>query len=150
MDLYNEGFYTMFDYGNIYFIICALTWGFMTVSINYAQKIINPYMFICLCYLAVSIISVPYVEIDKFYINSLDFRFYLNFFFVSIGAMSFGTSVYMYSTPILGPAKASVFIFSVPFIAAITSNIFLNEAITVNIIAGGLLSLIAVYIVNKK
>ena len=64
--------------------------------------------------------------------------------------MSFGTSVYMYSTPILGPAKASVFIFLVPFIAAITANIFLNELITTNIIVGGLLSLIAVYIVNKK
>ena len=150
MDLYNEGFDAIFDYGNIYFIICALTWGFMTVSINYAQKIINPYMFICLCYLVVSIITIPYIEIDKFYINRLDFLFYLNFFFVSIGAMSFGTSVYMYYTPVLGPSKASIFIFSVPFIAMATANIFLNEPFTINIIIGGLLSLYAIYIVNKK
>jgi drug/metabolite transporter (DMT)-like permease len=150
MDLYKEGFGAIFDYGNIYFVICALTWGVMTVSINYAQKIINPYMFICLCYLVVSIISIGYIEIDKFYIATLDFRFYLNFFFVSIGAMSFGTSVYMYYTPVLGPSKASIFIFSVPFIAMATANVFLNEPFTVNIIIGGLLSLYAIYIVNKK
>ena len=150
MDLYNEGIDKIFDSGNIYFLICALTWGVMTVTINYAQKIINPYMFICLCYLLVAIISIPFININEFYVAELDFRFYLNFFFVSIGAMSFGTSIYMYNTPILGPSKASVFIFSVPFIAMATANIFLNEAFTINIIIGGLLSLYAIYIVNKK
>jgi len=150
MDIYNEGIDKIFDSGNIYFLICALTWGIMTVTINYAQKIINPYMFICLCYLLVAIITIPFIHINEFYVAELDFRFYLNFFFVSIGAMSFGTSIYMYNTPILGPSKASVFIFSVPFIAMATANIFLNEAFTINIIIGGLLSLYAIYIVNKK
>jgi len=64
--------------------------------------------------------------------------------------MSFGTSVYIYSTPILGPSKASAFIFAVPFLAIITANIFLNEIITMNTIIGGILGLIAIYIVNKK
>jgi len=150
MDLYNEGFNKIFDSGNIYFLICALTWGTMTVTINYAQKIINPYMFICLCYLFVAIMTIPFINMNEFYIAELDFKFYLNFFFVSIGAMSFGTSIYMYNTPILGPSKASVFIFSVPFIAIATANIFLNEPFTINIIIGGLLSLYAIYIVNKK
>ena len=150
MDLYNEGVEKIFDSGNIYFLVCALTWGTMTVTINYAQKIINPYMFICLCYLLVAIISSPFINIDEFYTAKLDVRFYLNFFFVSIGAMSFGTSIYMYNTPILGPSKASVFIFSVPFIAMATANIFLNESFTLNIVIGGLLSLYAIYIVNKN
>lgn len=150
MDLYNEGIDKIFDSGNIYFLICAITWGTMTVTINYAQKIINPYMFICLCYLLVAIITIPFITVTEFYTANLDFRFYLNFFFVSIGAMSFGTSIYMYNTPILGPSKASVFIFSVPFIAMATANIFLNEPFTLNIIIGGLLSLYAIYIVNKS
>ena len=81
---------------------------------------------------------------------NLDLRFYLNFLIVSLGAMSFGTSVYMYTTPKLGPIKASVFIFSVPFLALGTAYIFLNEQITLNVIIGGLFSLIAIYLVNKK
>ena len=95
-------------------------------------------------------ISIPFTDLENINLADLDFRFYLNFFFVSIGAMSFGTSIYMYSTPILGPTKASVFIFSVPFIAMGTAYIFLNEPFTVNIIIGGFLSLLAIYIVNKK
>ena len=150
MDLYSLGLNKIFDSGNIYFLVCAITWGLMTVSINYAQKVINPYMFICLCYLLVSIISSLFVDYSNFYDAELDFRFYLNFFFVSVGAMSFGTSIYMYNTPVLGPSKASVFIFSVPFIAMATANIFLDEVFTLNIVIGGLLSLYAIYIVNKS
>ena len=149
MDVFHYGFMSIFDNQNIYFLICAITWGLMTVSINYAQKIINPYLFICLCYFLTMALSMPFVNVQQIIFSELDFRFYINFFFVSIGAMSFGTSIFMYSTPILGPTKASVFIFSVPFIAALTANVFLNEMITLNIIIGGVLSLFAVYLVNK-
>ena len=117
MNLYEEGFGNMLNPNNIYFILCAITWGLMTVIVSYAQKVINPYMFIFLCYLFVTITSLPFVDGDNLNLNNLDFRFYLNFFFVSIVTMSFGTSVYIYSTPILGPTQSSVFIFSVPFVA---------------------------------
>ena len=149
MNLHKEGIVYIFNSNNIYFIICAITWGVMTVSVNYAQKRINPYIFICLCYLFTMIISIPFTNLEELNMSDLDFRFYFNFFLVSIGAMSFGTSIYIYSTPILGPAKVSVFIFSVPFIAMGTAYIVLNEPFTINIAIGGLLSLLSIYIVNK-
>ena len=149
MNLHKEGMVNILNSNNIYFIICAITWGVMTVSVNYAQKRINPYIFICLCYLFTMIISFPFTNLGELNMSDLDFRFYFNFFLVSIGAMSFGTSIYIYSTPILGPAKVSVFIFSVPFIAMGTAYIVLNEPFTINIVIGGLLSLLSIYIVNK-
>ena len=150
MDVYNYGFGIIFDSSNIYFIICALSWGVMTVLINYAQKTINPYMFISLCYLFTAIFCIPFIDISDLVNSKLDFNFYINFFFVSIGAMSFGTSVYMFYTPVLGPSKASIFIFSVPFIAMAFANIYLNEPFTLNIIIGGLISLYAIFIMNKR
>ena len=152
MDLYSVGIKGLLDPGNLYFVICAITWGIMTVNINYAQKIINPYMFICICYLFTALISLPFAfsSFHELTTVNLDFIFYLNFFFVSMGAMSFGTSVYMYYTPILGPSKASIFIFSVPFLALSLAWFFLNEPFTINIIIGGFLSLSAIYIVNRK
>ena len=56
----------------------------------------------------------------EFRIEELEYKFAkdlrdINFILVSVGAMSFATTVYMFCTPILGPVKASVFIFSVPF-----------------------------------
>lgn len=150
MNVFIDGLGIVFSSKNIYFLICAITWGVMTISITSGQKIINPYMFICLCYFITALLSIPFANFEEIIQSDFDFRFYINFFLVSIGAMSFGTSVYIYSTPILGPSKASVFIFSVPFLAMLTANIVFNEIITVNIVIGGLLSLIAIYIVNKK
>ena len=149
MNLHKEGIGSILNPNNIYFIICAITWGVMTVSINYAQRRIDPYIFICLCYLFTMIISIPFTNLGEINALDLDLRFYLNFFLVSICAMSFGTTIYMYSTPILGPTKVSVFIFSVPFIAMGTAHIVLNEPFTTNVVFGGLLSLLAIYIVNK-
>ncbi len=150
MDLYSIGLQGIFQSGNLYFILCAISWGIMTVLINYAQKIINPYIFICLCYFITMIMTLPFISPYEILNANLDLRFYINFFFVSLGAMSFGTSVYMYYTPILGPSKASIFIFSVPFLAIGLANIFLNEPFTLNIIIGGMISLLAIYIVNRK
>ena len=149
MNIFKYGFDIIFDIKNIYFLICAITWGVMTVFIDLAQKKINPYVFISLCYFFTMVISFFFTDFELIDLSSLDFRFYFNFFLVSIAAMSFGTSVYMYSTSIIGPVKASVFIFSVPFLAMGTSYFFLNEIFSLNTIIGGLISLIAIYIVNK-
>ena len=80
----------------------------------------------------------------------MDARFYLNFFMVSIASMAFGTSVYMYSAKIIGPTKSSVFIFSVPFIAAISAYLMLEEPIFLSTIVGGIMCLFSIYIVNKN
>ena len=149
MNVFKYGFDIIFDIKNIYFLICAITWGVMTVFIDLAQKKINSYIFISLCYFFTMVISLFFVDFALIDFTVLDFRFYFNFFLVSIAAMSFGTSVYMYSTSIIGPVKSSVFIFSVPFLAMGTSYIFLNEIFSLNTIIGGLISLIAIYIVNK-
>jgi len=149
MDVFKYGIQSIFDIKNIYFLICALTWGVMTVFIDLAQKKMNSYVFIGLCYFFTMILSIFFTNFNSINFSALDFRFYLNFFLVSIGAMSFGTSIYMYSTSIIGPIKASVFIFSVPFIAMGTAYFFLDEIFLLNTIIGGLISLIAIYIVNK-
>ena len=150
MNVFVEGFSNIFSINNIFFLICAITWGINTVITNYGQQKINSYQFIFYCYLFTTIISIPFTDLYNINILELDSKFYLNFFIVSVGAMSFGTSVYMYATPKLGPIKASVFIFSVPFIALITAYIFLNEPISKYTIIGGILSLVSIYIVNKK
>ena len=149
LDLFNKGINNIFSDHNIYFIFCAFTWGVMTVIINYGQKKINPLEFIFLCYFFTTLFCIPLISFSSFGVSNWDMKFYINFFFVSIGAMSFGTSIYIYATSLIGPVKSSVFIFSVPFLAMGISSLFLNELITVSTIMGGTLSLLAIYIVNK-
>ena len=149
MNIFKEGVLHIFHLNNIFFLICAVTWGINTVITNYGQKKINSYQFIFFCYLLTTIISIPFTSISEINLINLNMRFYTNFLLVSLGAMSFGTSVYLYATPRLGPIKASAFIFSVPFLALGTANIFLNEPLSYNVIIGGALSLLATYIINK-
>ena len=149
LDLFSKGILNIFSQNNIYFVFCAITWGVMTVITNFGQQKIKPLSFIFLCYLFTTLFSLFFVDFSSFGIKYWDLKFYFNFFLVSIGAMSFGTSVYMYSTSLIGPVKSSVFIFSVPFIAMGISSIFLNEVITTQTILGGILSLLAIYIINK-
>ena len=150
MNIFEEGFLHIFNINNIFFIICAITWGINTVITNYAQKNINSYKFIFYCYVGTTIISLPFIDIMQINYINLDFRFYANFLLVSLGAMSFGTSIYIYATPKLGPIKASAFIFSVPFIALGTASFFLNEPLSYNVIIGGALSLSAIYLINAN
>ena len=148
LDVHSIGVSNILKIGNIYFLICAATWGVMTVLMKYAQETMDSIVFIFLCYLTTTIIVLPFIDLEQVFIKTLDLRFYFNFFIVSIGAMSFGTSIYIYSTPKLGPVKASVFIFSVPFIALLTANVFINESITLGTIVGGFLSIMGIYIIN--
>ena len=149
MNVFTDGLGVIFHKNNIYFLICALTWGIMTVIVNYGQKKILPLQFIFYCYTLTTILAFPLTDITVIDFNSWDISFYVNFLLVSVGAMSFGTSIYMYFTSVIGPVKSSVFIFSVPFLALAISSVFLEEIINIQTIVGGFLSLIAIYVVNK-
>jgi len=151
LDVFNLGIAYLIDTKNIYFIFCSLIWGVMTVIMSYGQKEIDSLLYIMICYFCTTLISMFFISTNELIqLDIYNLNFLTNFFLVSIGAMSFGTSVYIFFTPRIGPIKSSVFIFSVPFIAMSTAYFILDEPITINIISGGLLSILAIYIVNKK
>ena len=108
----------------------------------------DSFLYIVLCYFIALFISLFFIDFNQ--INSVfDFKFYINFIVV-FSAMSIGTSIYIYASSRLGPIVVSTFIFLVPFIAMISANIFLNEKITFNIIIGGILGIISIYLINRK
>jgi drug/metabolite transporter (DMT)-like permease len=78
-----------------------------------------------------------------------DYIFWLNMIFLSIGALGFGTTIYFLASIKLGAKKASSFIFTVPITAITFAMIFLDETLTLNIIVGGFLGSLSVYIINK-
>lgn len=151
LDLFNKGISSIFIIENITFMICSLTWGVITVLMSYGQKDYDSLLYIILCYFITSIISLFGVDYNEFLqFSKYDLRFFIHFFIVSIGAMAFGTSVYTYSAIRLGPIQTSVFIFTVPFIAMTAAFFLLSEQITYQVVAGGVLAIFSVYLVNFK
>ena len=149
LDVYNTGLEAIIFDGNIYFIFCSLSWGIMTIIMSNGQKNIDSIWYITFCYLFTSFIALFFIDINGILNYSIyDSKFILNFFLVS-AAMSYGTSIYIIASYRLGPLSASSFIFSVPFIAMGTANIFLNEPLGTNVIIGGILSLISIIMINN-
>ncbi len=150
LDVFSLGT-SIFTSSNLAFVICSVTWGVITVVVSYGQKKYNSIYYIVFCYLITTLIALSNINISEIIeFSKYDLRFMIHFIIVSIGAMAFGTSVYMYSTSIIGPIETSVFIFTVPFIAIFSAFVMLNEAITYQVVIGGLLSIYAVYLVNFK
>ena len=151
LDFFTLGLSSLILSENLYFLICSVTWGTITVVMTYGQKDYDSLSYIFLCYAITSFIALFFTDFTQIItVSNYSYQFLINFFFVSIGAMCFGTSVFMYAGPRLGAVQTSVFIFTVPFIAISTANVILGEPITFNLIIGGLLAIMSVYIVNFK
>ena len=113
------------------------------------QKHIDSILYIILCYLITSLISIFYIEIENINSNLLNWEFLLHFMIVC-NAMSIGTSIYIYASDRLGAVQVSTFIFSVPFIAMFMAYFVLSEPISLNIVLGGMLSILYIYIINRR
>jgi drug/metabolite transporter (DMT)-like permease len=148
LDVFNQGSSAFLFAENQYFIFCSISWGIMTIIMAHGQKKIDSIWYIALCFLVTSFISIFFINpADILEYTKYDMRFIINFFFVC-SAMSFGTSIYIVAAYRLGPIQASTFIFSVPFIAMGTAFIFIDEPFSFNVIIGGVLSIISIYLLN--
>ena len=79
-----------------------------------------------------------------------DTLFWLNLLFFGFISTTIATSFYFYATTKMGAERASSFIFLVPISAALSSWFFLGEIIQLYTIFGGILGMLAVFIINYK
>jgi len=142
----------IFKSGNIYFLTGALIWAILSKVTSEAGSYgtsfafsLWMYLITVICYLAVGDLN----EVVNIVING-DSYFWLIMLYFGVGGVTIATSFYFFVTTRFGAEKASSFIFLVPFSAALSSFIFLGEIIYMHIIVGGILGVIAVFIINKR
>jgi len=138
--------------GNIYFLLCAVIWSVLSKFTSTSSKYGSSFAFSWWMYLMTLIFILPFNDFGK--INSLmhstELKFWGNMFFSSVITTSLATTLYFYATAKIGAEKASSFIFIVPFTAALSSFLLLGEQIKVHTVIGGILGIIAVYLINRK
>lgn len=148
LNVFSLGWGSFLFSGNYYFLFCSLSWGIMTIIMSYGQKDIDSIWYVSLCYLLTTLIALFFIDFKLLInFNYLNVKFIFNFFIVC-SAMSFGTSIYIIASYKLGPIQASSFILSVPFIAMTTAYILIDEPLKLNVLIGGLLSIISIYLIN--
>ncbi len=133
--------------GNIYFLLAALTWPIITI-ISSKQKMKSAILFSFYMFLFTTIIQLFFLRFKISNVFQFDSKFWINILILSLWGTTFATTVYFYTVNKLGGKVASSFFFIVPVSAIIFSKYFLNEPITIPLIIGGIVGLIAVYILN--
>ena len=137
--------------GNMYFICASISWGIMSVISGRSHGHVSTLSFSFWVY---TISALIYLGVtwnkDILLIFTYDWIFWVNMFFLSAGAMVFGTTVYFLATTRLGPEKASAFIFMVPVMALLFSVLLIGERLEVTTMIGGIMTMTAVYLINKS
>jgi drug/metabolite transporter (DMT)-like permease len=137
--------------GNIFFLLAALFWAVLTNLSSRVKTILSPLGFSFYLFFYTALLDFVFVlhgNVGDF--SGFDWIFWVNLFMLAVLATTYGTSVYFICAGKLGSEKTSSFIFLVPLCALAFSVIFLGEKVLWSTMAGGLLAISAVYLINKK
>lgn len=141
----------LFYSGNLYFLLAAFSWAFMSFLSKMSRSRIGSFGFSYYVYglstLFTLVLSHTTSLSQVFHHGAL---FWLNLVYLSVISTTFGTTVYFFASARLGPDRASSYIFLVPATAVLGSWIFMSEIPQTMVLLGGALAVIAVYLINRR
>ena len=141
----------MISSGNIFYILASCSWVSVTIASQKSKTHIHFLTYSFWSFLSASLFSLSFCEIESISQTiNYDSIYWLNIFLLSIVVMSFANTMYFFASSKIGAVKASSYIFVVPLTAIIFSKIILNEQVLYTTVLGGVLSVVAVYLINKK
>lgn len=142
----------IFSAGNIYFLLASVSWALLSVFTARASRYGSTVTFSAWMYgvSTIGLLAFAGIEAPLATLSRADGIFWFNLFFSATITTSLATTFYFVATSRLGASQASSFIFMVPFSAALGSWMFLGEVPQWHTVAGGVLGIGAVYILNKK
>jgi len=138
---------------NIYFLLCAIIWAGVTMLSQYSHKYIHPIHYSFIISLIATIVSFLYALYNDANFSSVfeqDINFWIALIYLSVFGQTVATTIYFMVSGKLGSEETSSYMFLVPIFALIIAWLVLDEPMQTHIIIGGMISLIAVYFINKK
>ena len=150
---YKEGSFSFDTYGFLLALLGAILWGFYSVFIKRASKDCSDtiiltrrtFFYGMIVLIPISLILGFDVQVKDF--SSLDVL--LNILYLGLGASAICFAVWNYAIKALGALVSGVYIYLVPAITVVFSYFFLNEGLTLNMIAGTVLVIIGLVISEK-
>lgn len=151
MRLWEMDLELMIRSGNLFYILASLSWVSVTIASQKSKQYVHflPYSF--WSFLIAAFFSLLFCNAESIlYVINYDWVYWVNILLLSVVVMSFANTMYFFASSKIGAVKASSFIFVVPLAAILFSVIILDEEVLSSTIIGGSLSVIAVYLINKK
>jgi len=142
----------IFASGNLFFVLAALTWAFLTLASQRGTQFADFMTFSALMYLWASILSYVFAfDLNPFSsISNYPNVYWHHMLFLSVIVVSIATSVFFLANQKIGPSRSSSFIFVVPVTAMGLSVWYFGETIPLSVAIGGALALSAVYLINTS
>jgi len=140
-----------FNGGEFYFILCAMTWAGVTLLAQHSHAHIHAihYSFFIAGFATLILFFVTlYQDINMVFRQ--DVSFWIALLYLGVLGQTVATTIYFVASRKLGSSKASSFMFLVPVFALLVSYVVLDEFIKLHIVVGGFISLISVYLINKR
>ncbi len=138
--------------GNLFFILSTVVWAILSRITAMSHRYGSPLAFSLWMYLFCIVILAFFIDFQAISVILLsgDLKFWSNMLFNGVVNTGMATTFFFYATAKMGAEKTSSFIYIVPFAAAISSFITIGEVIHWNTIAGGLLGIAAVWVINRN
>ena len=142
---------TFFSKGNTFYILASLIWAFVTMLSQASHKYLHPvhYSF-AIAFIGTIIAFFGTLHVDLMIVFSQGLSFWIALVFLGIFGQTIATTIYYIASGRLGSSQASSFMFIVPLTALLLANLILDEALETHILIGGAISLLSVYLINKK
>ncbi len=149
LDIWNSSLKEILVIQNIYFLLASFLWPIFTIISSKSKKI-SPIVFSFYLYIiTITLDALFFVDFKSIAYETFDETFWINLLVLSIISSTYSNTVYFIGIERLGAGSVSSFIFLVPLSAIILSAVFLHEHISYSIIAGTILTLFAVKILNN-
>ena len=141
----------MIQSGSLFYILASFSWVSVTLTSQKSKNHIHFLSYSFWSFVVAAGFSFLFCNLSDIAITiNYDRYFWINILSLSIIVMSFANTMYFFASSKIGAVKASSFIFIVPLTAIIFSKILLDEPIRLTTLMGGSLSIIAIYLINKK
>ncbi len=139
------------DGSNIYFLLCATIWAGVTLLSQHSQKYIHPIYYSFVISLVATLATLIYsYDSQLLHVFDQGVDFWIAMIYLGVFAQTMATTIFFVASGKIGSEKTSSFMFLVPVFSLFFAWLFLDEQMQTHIILGGVLSMIAVYFINKK
>ncbi|WP_455757394.1 DMT family transporter [Sulfurimonas sp.] len=143
--------YEFFNGSNIYFLLSAIIWAGVTILSQHSQKHIHSIHYSFLISIIATITTYFYAfGSDLSIVFEQNTEFWIALVYLGVLGQTIATTIFFIASGKLGSEKTSSFMFLVPFFALGSAWLILDEPIQTHIIVGGIVSILAIFFINKK
>ncbi len=136
---------------NIYFLLSAVSWAGVTILSQHSHRYIHPIHYSFYIAIVATTASFFYAkDANLMIVFEQGSRFWIALIYLAVLGQSVATTIFFIASGKLGSQKTSSFMFLVPLFSLFSAWLILDETMQTHIVFGGVLSLLAVYLINRK